>query len=120
MITFSVKNLTAQIGREGPLFVAGLLLLDETGAQLFDWDHEEQSVPVSDPDACAAVQAALPSPSEYFGDALMMAWVQRGPDCPELHSVYWVLLGNMNDESESRWGPQINVRPVPSQYDYVR
>ncbi|OWK40518.1 hypothetical protein FRUB_05437 [Fimbriiglobus ruber] len=73
-------------------------------------------MPLVDTEACAAVRATLPPPGEYLGGAVMQVWVRDGAGGPELHDVYWVQLGEEN-EPMSRWGPQIFVRPVPSQYD---
>ncbi|HEY1189120.1 MAG TPA: hypothetical protein VGE74_15810 [Gemmata sp.] len=75
------------------------------------------SAPLADPEACAAVRAALPPPGEYLGGALMQVWVRDGP---ELHGAYWVLLGDLEEAPASEWGPRVPVRPVPSEYDYVR
>lgn len=118
-ITLSVRHLPGQIGRDGPVFVAGRLWLDHTGARLFDWDGDD-AVPLADPEACAAVRAALPPPSEYSGGALMQAWVRDGPGGPELHGAYWVLLGDLQNAPASEWGPRVEVRPVPPQFDSAR
>jgi hypothetical protein len=38
----------------------------------------------------------------------------------ELHEVYWVLLGDLENDPPTLWGPHIQVRPVPPQFDYAR
>jgi hypothetical protein len=118
-ITLSVKHTAAHADRAGPVFVSGRLLLDATGAKLFDWD-DDFSLLVADDEACDAVRATLSQPGEYLGGALMQTWVRTGADGPELHTVYWLVLGDLERDPPSKWGPQINVRAIPPEYDYVR
>ncbi|VTR97804.1 hypothetical protein [Tuwongella immobilis] len=115
-ITLSVRELLAHVNWDGPLFVAGRLWLDADGARLFDWDSDA-CVPLADPVACEAVRAALPPGGEYLGGALMQAWLGAGP---QLHTAYWILLGDIQHEPASRWGPRVAVRPVPPQFDFAR
>ncbi len=118
-LTLSVKHLTAFPRDAGPLFVTGILWLDAAGATLYDEDGA-QVVPLADPEACAALRATLPPPGEYLGGALLQGWVREGPDGPELHGIYWVLLGDFQRAPPSRWGPEVPVRPVPREYDDSR
>jgi hypothetical protein len=118
-VTLSVKHLAAQLDQPGPVYVAGRLWLEAEGARLFDWDSD-LSAGVADPQACAAVRAALPPPGEYLGGALLQAWVRGGPSGPELYGVYWVVLGDLENERPAQWGPKVEVRPIPPQYDTAR
>jgi hypothetical protein len=118
-VTLSVKHMPAQVGQHGPVFVAGRLWLDAAGARLFEWD-DDRSVPLTDAEACEAVRAALPPPGEYLGGALLQAWVRAGPGGPELHGVYWLVLGVLEGKPPSKWGPRVAVRPVPPEYDGAR
>lgn len=114
-VTLAVKHLSAQVGRGGPVFVAGRLWVDAAGARLFDWDGDD-SVPLADPEAFAVLRAALTPPGEYLGGSLLQAWVRAGPHGPELYDAYWLALGDM----EGEWGPRLIVRPVPPEYDFAR
>jgi hypothetical protein len=100
-----------------PLHVSGNLLLDSSGARLYDWNNEV-SVLLADPEACAAIRAALPPPGEYLGGAILHAWVREGPDGAELHTVYRVILGDLQREL-SVGGTELVVRPVPPEHQYI-
>ena len=119
-LTLAVGNLPNeteqfQYWSSRPLHVAGNLWLDANGARLYDW-NDEVSVLLADPEACAAIRAALPPLGEYLGGALLHCWVRKGPEGAELHSVYWILLGDLQHEPPSKWGPEISVRPTPPEY----
>lgn len=118
-VTLSVDNLFARIQRDGPIFVSGLLLLDEDHTALHDPDTD-RSVLILDASATEAVRLALGPTNGYLGGALMQAWVRPGSTGPELHTVYWVVLGNLESDPPSRWGPRVSVRPVPPEFDYRR
>ncbi len=99
------------------LYVAARLRLDGDGARLYDHDAEQpvaQFIILADPEACAALRAALPEPRDYLGDVLLLAHLGLGVDGPNLHTVYWIVLGELTEDATIwRAGPKVTVRPAP-------
>jgi hypothetical protein len=119
-ITLSVKSLPSGIELHPRLhrriFIAGLLLLDAEGVRLYDWDTD-QSVPLCDPEAYAAIRAAVPS-GQYLGGMLLHVFVRSGKTGPELHSVYWAQFYEPEETPTKRWGVRIQVRPEPPEHAF--
>lgn len=69
------------------LYVAARLWLDADGAQLYDHGAEQstaQFLTFAAPEACAVRRGALPEPSEYLGDVLMLAHLGFGRSSLEI------------------------------------
>ena len=115
-LTLAVRHLA---GQTGPVFVAGTLWVDAAAARLFDSGDSRLSVSVADPEAAAAVRRALDG-ADCLGDALLHAWVRRGPTGAELHTVYHIHLFTDGPDGRTTWGPDVSVRPVPPEYDVGR
>ena len=103
------------------LYAAGRLWLDADGARLYDHDAGQtltQSIVIADPEACAILRASLPEPGDYIGDVLLLAHLGLGADGLTLHTIYWIVLGELTDGA-TRWqsGPRIIVRSSPPGYE---
>ena len=94
-----------------PVYLAGWLLLDDSGAWLHDWEVD-RSVPLRDPEAVSAIREAIP-PGDYLGGALLRAWVRMGSSGPELHHLYSVHFFEPDAKGGPvRWGEEMSVREV--------
>ena len=105
------------------LYAAGRLWLDADGACLYDHDAPQSSqlLPLADPEACAALRAALPEPGDYLGDVLLLAHLGHGISGLVLHTVYWIVLGELTqDNTVWRSALQVAIRPAPPGYECGR
>lgn len=127
-ISYSVRNILdpgfwhrpRQGAADKLLYVAARLWLDADGARLYDHDADQsvaQSIILADPEACAALRAALPEPGDYLGDVLILAHLGLKRDVLELHTAYWIVLGELT-KKDTVWhqGQEIAVRPAPPGY----
>lgn len=121
--TFGVKHLPASPEAfkrcSGPLFVTGRLLLDCTGAWLYDLDGND-SVPVCDDLACGAIRATIPPPGDYIGGVLLQGFVRSGQSGAELYGIYWIKFVERDPFGGLEWGELVQIRPVPPEEDAYR
>lgn len=114
-LTLSVKMLPAHPVENSwfhrPVYLAGWLLLDDSGAWLHDWEVD-RCVPLCDPDAMAAIREAIPA-GDYLGGAMFEVRVRRGDEGLELHDVEWATLYEPRDNGSGRTLAEIHVRSMP-------
>ena len=103
----------------GPIFVCGRLLLDSTGASLYDSDSND-SVPICDELAFRTIRAAIPAPGDHIGGVLLQGFVRSGESGVELHGIYWIRFVERDQSGKLDWGEVVSIRPVPPEHDAIR
>jgi hypothetical protein len=102
--------------RAVPIFAAGRLLLDQTGAFLYGSDSNE-FLPIQDDLAFSTLRDFFAPSGEYLGEALLQAFREEDDAGVSLVNVYSVQLYSVNPSRMFDWGNTVNIRPVPPQHD---
>ena len=118
-ITLGVEGLSrwpdSEKHRAVPIFVAGRLFLDQTGALLYSLESDE-FVPIRDDLAFGTLRDFFLPTGEYLGGALLQAFRREDDAGVSLFDVYWVHFFERNASGTIDWGEMVNLRPVPPEH----
>lgn len=122
-ITFGVGNLSrwpdSEKRRAEPIFVAGRLFLDQTGALLYDL-HSDEFVPIRDDLAYSTLRDFFLPTGEYLGGALLQPFRRKDDAGVSLFDIYWIQFFEENASGTTDWGEMVNIRPVPPEHEVGR
>jgi len=120
-ITLTVRDfnnrVNANMKTNGVFFVYGFLWLDDYEFRLYNC-YDNSSLPICDPEAYAILRSHLSN--EYLGGALLQAWVSDRVNSLEIHTLYWLSCGDLDNDPPSKWGDKIFIRPIPDEYECFR